>query len=248
MADGAGLIKVCAKKEELDFQLYLFSLNPYAVEENDTQLVFYFASQNWPEGLGEEVLVNNLSAKREKTKYYWTVRVRILNQPFKPKTARYLHVLKGGAFGTGEHSTTKACITLLIGLSRKIGSLGSVLDFGAGTGILGLIAERIFSCPVFFCEIDPVALFNLNQNIWLNESSGKVVNLTDPFTAELILANVYSQTLVNCASLLLQKKPRWMIASGFRRLEEIKHLLSSFEIIEQIKMGSWLAVLLKTVK
>jgi len=248
VAGGAGLIKVCAKKEELDFQLYLFSLNPYAVEENDAALVFYFSSQNCPAGLGEEVSVNNLCAKREKTRYYWTVRVRIVNQPFKPSTARYLHILKGGAFGTGEHSTTKGCITLLRGLRRKVARLGSVLDFGAGTGILGLIAERLFGCPVFFCEIDPVALFNLNQNIWLNGSSGKVVNLTEPFAAELILANVYSQTLVNCASLLLEKDPRWIIASGFRSLEEIKRLLSSFEIIGQIKMGSWLAVLMETVK
>ncbi len=49
--------------------------------------------------------------------------------------------MASGAFGSGEHETTAACLELLAGLPPATGS--TVLDLGCGTGILAIAAIKL---------------------------------------------------------------------------------------------------------
>ena len=47
------------------------------------------------------------------------------------------------AFGTGSHETTKCCLKALTFISRFTKS-NQILDYGCGTGILGMSSKKIF--------------------------------------------------------------------------------------------------------
>ena len=66
----------------------------------------------------------------------------------------------GMAFGTGSHTTTRQCLTVLADLPVP----ASLLDAGTGTGVLALAAMRLGYAPVFACDNDPAALVIAEEN------------------------------------------------------------------------------------
>ncbi|NMP23003.1 50S ribosomal protein L11 methyltransferase [Sulfobacillus harzensis] len=85
-----------------------------------------------------------------------------------PSPADEAHTLwldPGMAFGTGTHATTRLCANALLDLD-----LGgqSVLDLGAGSGILGLLAAKRGAERVLMVEPDPVAVDAIRHNVHLN--------------------------------------------------------------------------------
>ncbi|MCL5116847.1 MAG: 50S ribosomal protein L11 methyltransferase [Firmicutes bacterium] len=71
----------------------------------------------------------------------------------------------GMAFGTGTHATTRMCANALLNLELE----GKrVMDLGAGSGILGLLAARRGAASVLMVEPDPVAVDALSYNVGLN--------------------------------------------------------------------------------
>jgi len=80
-------------------------------------------------------------------------------------------LLEGGmAFGTGEHPTTRLCCQWL---QRQIraGSSDSVrvLDYGAGSGVLGLAALRFGAAEAVGVEIDKGSILAAESNAELNK-------------------------------------------------------------------------------
>ncbi|CAL9041404.1 unnamed protein product [Musa banksii] len=72
----------------------------------------------------------------------------------------------GMAFGTGEHPTTKLCLMLL----RKLLHGGEqFLDYGTGSGILGIAAVKMGAASSIGIDIDPQAVTSARQNIALND-------------------------------------------------------------------------------
>ncbi len=82
------------------------------------------------------------------------------------------------AFGSGHHETTQLAARALEDSVRP-GS--SVLDAGAGTGVLAMAAAMLEASPVLAVEIDPVAFRNLIENIQKNNLSGRIEAVCDPF-------------------------------------------------------------------
>lgn len=71
----------------------------------------------------------------------------------------------GMAFGTGTHATTRLCANALV---ERLGVGQSVLDLGAGSGILGIMAAKQGAGQVVMVEPDPVAVDAMCHNVRLN--------------------------------------------------------------------------------
>lgn len=77
----------------------------------------------------------------------------------------------GRAFGTGQHETTRLC---LAALDRVIRPGDTVLDVGAGSGILALAAARLGGARVDALDTDPVATAATRQNAARNGLGGRI--------------------------------------------------------------------------
>lgn len=102
----------------------------------------------------------------------------------------------GLAFGTGAHASTALCLTYLDGhLSRG----ARVIDYGCGSGVLGIAAARLGAAEVHAFDIDPQALLATRENAATNEVLNRVhvhaQAATLPGGCDLILANILSGTL-----------------------------------------------------
>jgi ribosomal protein L11 methyltransferase len=70
----------------------------------------------------------------------------------------------GRAFGTGAHATTRLCLELLLDLPR-----GSLLDVGAGSGVLSIAAAKLGFEPVSAVDLDPQAVESTERNALAND-------------------------------------------------------------------------------
>ena len=73
----------------------------------------------------------------------------------------------GLSFGTGQHATTKFCLRQLVGI-RKRSESQSLLDVGAGSGILAIAAAKLGYRPIRAIDFDSeavrVAIENAKRN------------------------------------------------------------------------------------
>jgi ribosomal protein L11 methyltransferase len=102
----------------------------------------------------------------------------------------------GLAFGTGTHPTTSLCLRWLDSLTL---TQCTVVDFGCGSGILGIAALKLGAKRVIGIDIDPQALQASQQNADRN-GVGDHIELYLPaaqpkLTAEVVLANILAAPL-----------------------------------------------------
>ncbi len=83
-----------------------------------------------------------------------------------------LEIDPGLAFGTGTHATTALCLEWL---DRRISGGERVLDYGCGSGILGLAALKLGAAAATAFDIDPQALHATRENALKNGLSAQVV-------------------------------------------------------------------------
>jgi len=77
----------------------------------------------------------------------------------------------GLAFGTGTHATTAMCLEWLDG---AIAGGERILDFGCGSGILGLAALKLGAEQATAFDIDPQALLATRENAAKNGLSARI--------------------------------------------------------------------------
>ncbi|GAB6052123.1 50S ribosomal protein L11 methyltransferase [Magnetospira thiophila] len=107
------------------------------------------------------------------------------------------------AFGTGEHASTRGCLTALDRMTGR--PPRRVLDMGCGSAILAMAAARRWAVPVLACDIDPRSVLVARENAQRNglksfvtacESVGTrnpVIGRNGPY--DLILANILARPL-----------------------------------------------------
>lgn len=107
------------------------------------------------------------------------------------------------SFGTGNHATTESVIKL-IEQNRETFSKAKVLDMGAGTGILGIVAAKLNAAEVTCIDIEDWAAencienFNTNNLFNVNSICGDVKAL-EQFETEyfdIIFANIQKSVLL----------------------------------------------------
>ncbi|MFV2055930.1 MAG: 50S ribosomal protein L11 methyltransferase [Thiohalomonadales bacterium] len=122
-----------------------------------------------------------------------------------PAEAKTVVLLDPGlAFGTGTHPTTTLCLEWLD--SQPLAGC-QVLDFGCGSGVLGLAALKLGAKQVYAIDIDPQAITATRQNAKNNSLSDAIITgQNDMLTGakvDILLANILAEPLVNMAELLI---------------------------------------------
>lgn len=109
----------------------------------------------------------------------------------------------GLAFGTGTHPTTRLCLEWLAGQALEG---RAVLDYGSGSGILGIAAACLGAKRVLCVDRDPQAVQATRENAERNAVADRlVVQDTDvalDFVADILLANILAGPLVLLAPVL----------------------------------------------
>jgi ribosomal protein L11 methyltransferase len=101
------------------------------------------------------------------------------------------------SFGTGHHATTY----MMIEAMRSIDFYAEkVLDFGTGTGVLAILAEKLGSVDIRAIDLDPWSIENAIENIAANHAVHVSPELKDSLTGEgifdVILANISLQVIL----------------------------------------------------
>lgn len=183
-------------------------------------------------------------------------RIEIVPEWLGPTGARdiVIKVDPGLAFGTGHHETTALPLGLLEDYVRET---STVFDIGTGSGILALVAKKLGAKEVFGYDYDEVAVRVAKAHAVLNnlEVSFKESDLFNSVEgkADLIIANIVTKILC----LLLPDLAKHLapfgkaIFSGISldSLEEMEAGIKrhGFRIVERIKKGEWVALVLESV-
>lgn len=113
------------------------------------------------------------------------------------------------SFGTGHHATTYQ----MIGQMRDIDFTGKrVFDFGTGTGVLAILAERLGAATILAVDNDDWSIANTTENLERNQCSRVMVEKAETVPAhtqfDIILANINKNVILeNMQSLAAQLAP-----------------------------------------
>lgn len=183
-----------------------------------------------------------------------------LKGEYKSASNKQLYIYPGMGFGTGNHETTFLCLKLMFEVDYSFEGI-RCMDFGCGSGILGL-ALRLFQkkSHIDLYDIDQAALNNCKQNLDLNEFDEEGIRymLTEDRSKflvhyDLVFANILKNVLqFESEGILSIVKPGGsLIVSGLLSGQEqdIIDLYTSSEKnilhIQTVSKGDWVAVLFK---
>ncbi|MEK6585682.1 MAG: 50S ribosomal protein L11 methyltransferase, partial [Nitrospirota bacterium] len=158
------------------------------------------------------------------------------------------------AFGTGHHATTRM---LLEWLQEDIRGGEQVLDVGTGSAILAMAAVKLGAASAVGVEVDSVAVDCAREYVALNGLADRIEVLCGTLadlpqgrrtTADLVLANLDRQTVLDLADDLVCSAPRGasIMVSGIlvEQQTEIVNRLSSLGLacVERREEEGWVAM------
>ena len=130
----------------------------------------------------------------------------------------------GLAFGTGTHQTTSLCLQWLDGMDLQD---KTVLDYGCGSGVLGVAALLLGAKSVLAVDNDPQALLatrdNARRNACAERLTVRLPDLEAPAEpVDVVLANILAGPLIQLAPLLLRhlKPGGHIVLAGLLREQE----------------------------
>ena len=166
-----------------------------------------------------------------------------------------IFIRPGQGFGTGTHETTQLCLE--IAYEENLLNEASVLDFGCGSGILGISCQLKKNAPshVTYYDIDDAALENCKDNLIINKIHDKNTilkpeekKLITQNSYDLIFANILAPVLIDESKFLLELEAPFLILSGILT-EQVEGVLSfyegSYKVVKRKEKKGWEALLLK---
>lgn len=240
----------------------------YAFEEEEKTLIAYinetdYNKENFEYLLPQSVSYNKEIIEEENWNEQWEKNFKpVVIDNFAAVRASFHEPVKGVtfdllitpkmSFGTGHHATT----FLMIGAMREIDFFNKkVFDFGTGTGVLAILAEKLGATQVLGTDIDEWSVVNTKENIEANNCHHIEVKLTDNLDGldkvDVILANINLNVLTHFAERLAQclKSNGYLLASGFLKSDQ-SHMVTAFEkfgfeVEKEYHKDNWMAMLFK---
>lgn len=155
----------------------------------------------------------------------------------------------GLAFGTGTHPTTKLCLQWLDSLNLEHKTL---LDFGCGSGILGIAGLLLGAKQAWGIDIDPQALQASQQNAQGNHLNPELFPVYYPehcpnISCDVLVANILAGPLISLAEELASriKAGGQLALSGIldHQAKEVSLAYSPwFELDEPIQEEDWVCI------
>lgn len=154
------------------------------------------------------------------------------------------------SFGTGHHATTYLMIKQMreIDFARK-----SVIDFGTGTGILAILAEKLGAASVLAIDYDEWSIENAEENLRKNSCSKFELKQADNAAGnepvDIILANINKQVILDNFSVLVKSliPSGLLLFSGLLETDEMDILKeagkNSLQLRRKIVLKKWIALL-----
>jgi ribosomal protein L11 methyltransferase len=177
---------------------------------------------------------------------------------YTPKSKEHIFIYPGMGFGTGSHETTYLCLKLFTEhlLSSKI---DTALDFGSGSGILGLSVFKFYpEAKVDFYDIDPEANKNCYQNAEINQLEEKAFRLLLPevrdklqLEYDVVFANILECILISEQDALVghTKSGGSLILSGLLKHQAAgiiaRYQKAGMKLISHLEKGDWAAILME---
>ena len=133
----------------------------------------------------------------------------------------------GLAFGTGTHPTTRMCLRWIAGHGAPDKSLGRVLDYGCGSGILAIGAAKFGALAIDAVDIDEAAVESTRANAQANHVQLQT-GLPDKAQGlyQTVLANILATPLKVLAPLLCShvESGGYLVLAGIldRQADELK--------------------------
>jgi ribosomal protein L11 methyltransferase len=177
-----------------------------------------------------------------------------------------LLIYPGMGFGTGSHETTFLCLQAFIRYKKEISlnlesSNKKCLDFGCGSGILGLsvlLFDDAYQVDLY--DIDKEALHNCTQNIELNDMQEHKINLLLPANRDqingaydIVFANILQNVLEIEKETIINSVATngLLILSGLLQGQETEIINSylahsdALDVVSIDKKNDWVCVTLK---
>ncbi|MEA3197525.1 MAG: ribosomal protein methyltransferase, partial [Gammaproteobacteria bacterium] len=153
----------------------------------------------------------------------------------------------GLAFGTGTHPTTALCLQILDSLPI---SGRSVIDYGCGSGILGIAALKLGAAHVWAVDLDPQALLATRENALRNGVSLGIDVLgvegrLQP--AYCVMANILAGPLIELAPKLTQacEPGGYLLLSGLLTTQAYAvkaAYAAAFDVVQVVERDEWCCI------
>lgn len=134
------------------------------------------------------------------------------------------------SFGTGHHATT----TMMIEQMRHLDFTNkTVFDFGTGTGILSIIAEKLGAGSILAIDNDEWSIENSRENIEQNQCNKIRIELRNNADVhqsfDLILANINRNVILDNFSILSSQinKNGFLLLSGLLAEDEARMVMEA---------------------
>jgi ribosomal protein L11 methyltransferase len=153
------------------------------------------------------------------------------------------------SFGTGHHATT----FLMMQQMSKIGFTNkSVFDFGTGTGVLAILAQKMGATHIDAIDNDEWSIENTNENIEANNCINIYLKKEDTIKPtmqyDIVLANINLNVITAAINEIVAicKPKTQVLFSGFlpTDFEQMKQLLTThnFISINPLQKNNWLCM------
>ncbi|WP_038247255.1 50S ribosomal protein L11 methyltransferase [Ghiorsea bivora] len=135
----------------------------------------------------------------------------------------------GQAFGTGTHPTTYLCLEAIEDYCLKQPPQ-SLLDMGAGSGLLAIAAGKMGAKNIVCIDYDPLSVEACEVNANINDVSlDSILGDTPPsHTFELVVANILFQPLLDMVQPLAASVEKHLILSGILD-SQVEALITAYQ-------------------
>lgn len=180
----------------------------------------------------------------------WAIRADF-HQPIKD-THHEIIITPKMSFGTGHHATTYMMVQQMqqISFDNKM-----VLDFGTGTGVLAILAQKLGAAAVTAIDNDPSSIENATENIKKNNTGAINLFLADHIATnkvfDIILANITRNIILENFSAFdshLKNKGSLLLSGLLATDEEIIMQAAShhhFKLYKNLQRDNWISLWLK---